>query len=84
MLIEVDRSSARYVPRPDRNGNVLEVPVALARPKPRWGYRRLWAVLSQHGHEMNVTRLYRLYRQAHLGVRRLKRKLLERAAFARA
>jgi putative transposase len=79
-LVDVDRSSYRYEPRPDRNGNLREALVALARQKPRWGYRRLWAVLSQRGHDVNVKRIYRLYRLAHLTVRRLKRKRLERAA----
>jgi putative transposase len=76
----VDRSSYRYEPRPDRNGELREALVTLARQKPRWGYRRLWAVLSQRGHDVNVKRIYRLYRQAHLAVRRLKRKRLERVA----
>ena len=79
-LVDVDRSSYRYEPRPDRNDQPREALVALARQKPRWGYRRLWAVLSQRGHDVNVKRIYRLYRQAHLAVRRLKRKRLERAA----
>ena len=79
-LVDVDRSSYRYEPRPDRNGKLREALVALARQKPRWGYRRLWAVLSRRGHDVNVKRIYRLYRQAHLAVRRLKRKRLERGA----
>ena len=72
-LVDVDRSSYRYEPSPDRNGKLREALVKLAREKPRWGYRRLWAVLSQRGHDVNVKRIYRLYRQAHLAVRRLKR-----------
>ena len=79
-LVEVDRSSYRYDPRPDRNGELREVLLTLARQKPRYGYRRLWAVLSRRGHGVNVKRVYRLYRQAHLAVRRLKRKRLERTA----
>jgi len=79
-LVEVDRSSYRYDPRPDRNGELREALITLARQKPRYGYRRLWAVLSRRGYDVNVKRVYRLYRQAHLAVRRLKRKRLERAA----
>jgi len=79
-LVNVGRSSYRYEPRPDGNGELREALVTLARQKPRWGYRRLWAVLSQRGHDVNVKRVYRLYREAPLAVRRLKRKRLERAA----
>src|ERR1051326_329422 len=79
-LLEVDRSSYRYDPHPDRNGDLREALLTLARQKPRYGYRRLWAVLSRRGHDVNVKRVYRLYRQAHLAVRRLKRKRLERSA----
>ena len=79
-LVAVDRSSYRYDPRPDRDGELRKALITLARQKPRYGYRRLWAVLSRRGHDVNVKRVYRLYRQAHLAVRRLKRKRLERGA----
>ncbi len=79
-LVEVDRSSYRYEPRPDRNAELREALLTLARQKPRYGYRRLWAVLSRRGHDVSVKCVYRLYRRAHLAVRRLKRKRLERAA----
>ena len=55
--IDVGRSSYRYEPRPDANGELRDALVALARQKPRWGYRRLWAVLSQRGHDVNVKRV---------------------------
>lgn len=79
-LLDVDRSSYRYEPRPDQNAELREKLITLARPKPRYGYRRLWAVLSRCGYRVNVKRVYRLYRQAHPAVRRLKRKRLERTA----
>lgn len=78
-LLDVDRSSYRYEARPDRNAELREQLITLARQKPRYGYRRLWAILSRRGENVNVKRVYRLYRQAHLSVRRLKRKRLERA-----
>jgi putative transposase len=52
--------------------------VRLARQKPRYGYRRLHALLSRRGHEVNVKRVYRLYVQEGLTVRRRKRKHLLR------
>ena len=37
--------------------------VDLARQKQRYGYRRLWAVLVKRGWQVNVKRVYRLYRE---------------------
>ena len=59
-LLNVERSSYRYEPRPDRDVDLREELVQLARQKPRYGYRRLHALLSRRGHEVNVKRIYRL------------------------
>jgi putative transposase len=77
-LMGVDRSSYRYDPQPDHNSELRQDLVELARQKPRYGYRRLGVMLERH--KVNHKRLYRLYRQEHLAVRRLKRKRLLRAA----
>src|SRR5271163_1036758 len=77
-LLGMERSSYRYEPRPDRNAELREALVKLARQKPRYGYRRLHAVLSRRGHEVNVKRVYRLYVEERLMVRRKKRKRLVR------
>ncbi len=77
-LLGVERSSYRYEPRPDRNIELREALVKLARQKPRYGYRRLHALLSRRGHEVNVKRVYRLYLEERLAVRRRKRKHLVR------
>jgi putative transposase len=77
-LLGVERSSYRYEPRPDRNIELREALVKLARQKPRYGYRRLHALLSRRGHEVNVKRIYRLYLEERLSVRRRKRKRLVR------
>lgn len=77
-LLELDRSSYRYQPQADQNGKLREELVALARQKPRFGYRRLGALLEKRGHRFNHKRLYRLYREEHLAVRRLKRKRVVR------
>ena len=77
-LLGAERSSYRYEPRPDRNVELREELVQLARQKPRYGYRRLHAVLSRRGHEVNVKRVYRLYVEERLVVRRRKRKRLVR------
>jgi putative transposase len=74
----MERSSYRYEPRPDRNIELREELVKLARQKPRYGYRRLHALLERRGHEVNVKRVYRLYAEEGLAVRRRKRKRLVR------
>ena len=79
-LLEVDRSTYRYEPTPDANANLREALVALAKQHRRYGYRRLWAMLTRRGWEVNVKRVYRLYRAEGLLVRRTKRKRIERAA----
>jgi putative transposase len=74
----VDRASYRYEPRPDRNAELREELVKLARQKPRYGYRRLHAVLERRGQAVNVKRVYRLYTEQGLAVRRRKRRRLVR------
>jgi putative transposase len=77
-LIGVERSSYRYEPGPDRNAALREEMLKLARQKPRYGYRRLHALLERRGYEVNVKRVYRLYLEEGLSVRRKKRKRLVR------
>lgn len=83
-LLALDRSTYRYEARPDDNHQLREALVALARQKPRYGYRRLWAILTRRGWEVNVKRIYRLYREEGLIVRRLKRKRVVRGRSAEA
>jgi putative transposase len=54
--------------------------ITLARQKPRYGYRRLCALLERSGHAASPQRVYRIYCAEHLAVRRLKRKHLVRPA----
>ena len=77
-LIGIDRTSYRYEPQPDRNAELRQELVKLARQKPRYGYRRLHAVLERRGEAVNVKRVYRLYAEEGLAVRRRKRKRLVR------
>ena len=79
-LVELDRSSYRYEPRADYNAPLREVLVQLARQKPRYGYRRLHVLLNKRGHAASAQRVYRLYREERLMVRRLRRKRLVRPA----
>ena len=54
-----------------------------AREKPRWGYRRLQIVLDQTGEHVNHKRIYRVYREAGLMIRRKTRKRLRREGVSR-
>jgi putative transposase len=48
--------------------------VFLSREKPRYGYRRLQVLLARDGEHVNHKRLYRVYREAGLCLKRKKRK----------
>ena len=63
-LLEIDRGSYRYDARPDRNEQLREALLEEARLNPRFGYRRLWVVLTKRrGLKVDVKRVHRLYRQ---------------------
>ena len=79
-LLSMDRTTYRYQPRPDHNAELREKLIALARQKPRYGYRRLCALLERGGSKASPQRVYRIYSAEHLAVRRLKRKRLVRPA----
>jgi putative transposase len=83
-LLEIDRATYRYEAEPDRNGKLREELVMLARRKPRYGYRRLHALLARQTWNVNPKRIYKLYREEGLAVRRLKRKRLARISPASA
>jgi len=48
--------------------------VRLSREKPRYGYRRLQVLVEREGERVNHKRLYRVYREAGLCLKRKKRK----------
>ncbi|HEY6765446.1 MAG TPA: IS3 family transposase [Candidatus Sulfotelmatobacter sp.] len=53
--------------------------VELSREQPRFGYRRLHVLLRRSGERVNHKRVYRLYREAGLTLKRKKRKHCVRA-----
>ena len=69
-VIAADRTSVRYrsCPRPDTalRGRLLD----LADARRRFGYRRLFILLRQEGEASGINRIYRLYREEGLTVRR--------------
>jgi putative transposase len=72
-LLLVPVSSFRYQPRQNDN-SLRERLIALAREKPRFGYRRLHVLLGREGEQVNRKRVHRIYREAGLALRRKKRK----------
>ncbi len=72
-LLLVPVSSYRYKSR-DNDAGLRERLVALAREKPRFGYRRLHVLLERQGEVVNHKRVHRIYREAGLALRRKKRK----------
>lgn len=48
-LMSLDRTTCRYQLRADHNAELRSKLIALARPKPRYGYRRLCALLERSG-----------------------------------
>lgn len=76
-LMQIAVSSFRY--RSTRSDEGLrEQLVELARKKPRFGYRRLHILLEASGTRVNHKRVFRVYREAGLAVRRKARKRLVR------
>jgi putative transposase len=80
-LLEVDRSTYRYEPRPDRNAELRETLKRVANEHRRFGYRRLWVILTKRlGWKVSIGRVHRLCQQERLAVTRQKRKRLRSIA----
>jgi putative transposase len=75
----VARSTARYQSR--RGDDPIREPLReLAARRPRWGYRRLHVLLERQGFHCNHKRVYRIYREEGLAVRRRRRRKLRSMA----
>lgn len=85
-LVGIARTSCRYEPQRLEPEEKLKARLCtLAGERRRFGYRRLTVLLRREGWAVNHKRVYRLYREAGLGVRRRKRKRIgagERQALA--
>jgi putative transposase len=74
-LVGMARTSCRYEPQRQGEEEKLKARLrSLAGERRRFGYRRLTVLLRREGWAVNHKRVYRLYRQEGLGVRRRKRK----------
>jgi putative transposase len=71
----VPRSSQRYVgTEREREEELLLRVRALARENPRYGYRRIRALLKREGWSVNLKRVHRLWRREGLKVPQIQRK----------
>jgi len=69
-LVGLNRSSMNYRPRRPDDSLLRQRLRELAAERRRFGYRRLGWLLEREGHVMNRKKLYRLYREEKLMVRR--------------
>jgi putative transposase len=73
-LVNISTSVLRYQAKADTNGLLGERIASIAGQRRRFGYRRIHILLRREGWEVNVKRVYRLYRMAGLSVRKRSRK----------
>ena len=66
----IDHSTLRYQSKRPDDGPLRQRLRELAQERRRFGYRRLGWLLAREGHAMNRKKLYRLYREEKLMVRR--------------
>jgi len=81
-IIEADRTRIRYRSRRPPDTELRTQLRDLANERKRFGYRRLFVLLRQSGEASGINRIYRLYREEGLSVR--KRRARRRAVGARA
>jgi putative transposase len=74
-VIKQPRSSQRYAGRKaQKDRRLAERMVELSRENPRYGYRRVWALLRREGWTVNKKRVHRLWREEGLKVPDTQRK----------
>jgi len=78
-LLKVHRATARYRPRRTDDGKLKRRLRELAEQRRRFGYRRLLVLLKREGRVVNHKRVYRLYAEDGLQVRRRRRKRVSAA-----
>ena len=71
-LANLDRTTFQYEKKRGGDGPLRARLRALANERRRFGYRRLGILLAQEGHHANHKKLYRIYAEEKLAVRRRK------------
>ena len=74
-VVDQSRSSQRYIStKVGKDAALMQRIVALCAENPRYGYRRVWALLRREGWEVNKKRVQRLWREGDLKVPTKERK----------
>lgn len=68
--LNIARSTYHYRPDPHRDDAVIEALQSVAERYPRYGFRKLFVKLRKLGHPWNHKRVYRIYCQLKLNLRR--------------
>ena len=71
VLVQLQRASFHYQPRPAADDGVTMDITVLAQAHPRYGYRRIWALLRRK-RTINRKRVHRLWKRARLQIKRPK------------
>lgn len=83
VLVAANRATVQCQARPRPDDGLGERLAVLAQRHPRYGYRRIWALLRREGWHVNRKRVHRLWRTAQLQVpkrRRSRRRVAGAAA----
>ena len=78
-IVGVDPKTVRR-DRPPDNTDVREAMSEIAGKRRRFGYRRIGVLLARKGHVMNHKKLYRIYREEGLAVKRRRGRKRERGS----
>jgi putative transposase len=81
-IVAIDRTTVRYAPKRSPDTELRQKLRDLANARRRFGYRRLFVLLRQESEHSGKNRIYRLYREEGLTVR--KRRARRRAVGTRA
>jgi putative transposase len=81
-LVQLSRCAGRYVQR-EHHPELVQRITQLASENPRYGYRRIWALLRQQAICLNPKTIHRIWKQQGLQVQRSKpkRKRLQKAVY---
>ncbi len=73
-LVGVSRTVLRYRKQRRDDSNLRQAIQRIARAKRSYGYRMVWRKLRQQGRRVNHKRVYRIYREEKLALRRKRRR----------
>ena len=76
-LFHLSPSSLYYRPRKKQDYALVDKIKEIAFKYPSYGYRRIWAVLAREGFQLNIKKVYRLYRAVGLQRQRNRRQRIK-------